>query len=190
MDTTQPTQAYEAFKSWFEDNQTLAEDLQSWLFYTYAVAEGKTGDVESRIEVADVVVYICLFYLSSKNGFSYDLDTTTTALADTLDTTADVVLTALDSLQAHDVLSFEENGDALDIHIFPIEVNAPHSCCGHHDHDDGCCGHHDYDEEHSCCGHHDHGEEHDCCGHHDHDDGEHDHHDGCCGSASCGCGQH
>ncbi len=188
-----------AFKEWFDTNKTLTDDLQNYLFYQYTIAEGKFGDVETSISVADLVVYISLFYLSVRQDYRYNIIADLQGLTDMLDTTPEVVVKALDSLQEHKALHYSDDNGTLDIHIVPIEpIPEPHDheheCCGghHHDEDHECCGGHHHDEDHECCSGHGHDEEHECCGGHGHDDdheccGGHDHEES---GSGCGCGKH
>lgn len=126
MNEFKPT--FDSFQEWYKDNPELVENLQTWLFYSYAVAEGNVGvNVESQIEVADLTVYLLLFYLSSLNNNSYTIETTLDELAQILETQNEVVLTALESLEAHHVIHYHDHDLKLGIHIEPIQANIGHS---------------------------------------------------------------
>lgn len=129
-----PSEDYQKFQNWYQENAQLVEDLQDWLFYSYALSEKKYGEVETSIEVADVTVFLELFYISSQNDNKYDFKTTLSYMTDTLETTEPVILGALESLQAHGVLTFKQSGNDLDISINPITDHVHHDHDHHHHH--------------------------------------------------------
>lgn len=133
---------YDQFKNWLSENAQLADDLQTWVFYRYAVANGMSGDVEVSVDSADMVVYLALFYISSTKGNEYAFITTEKTLVDMLDTYPDVVKKALHSLDSHGLISEIREGDDLKITIQPVTAKQPHH---HHHHDEDC--HHDEDHE-------------------------------------------
>lgn len=126
-----PSQEYLAFENWYKDNKKLVEDLQSWLFYAYALSEKKFGEVESTIEVADMTIFLELFYFSSLQGNKYKFQVTLPELVKTLETTPEVVLEALKSLKEHDILTYKKDDDNLSISIKPIG-NFEHHHHHHH----------------------------------------------------------
>ena len=166
---------YDAFKKWLGDNAKLTENLQTWVFYRYAQAEGKFGDVESQVDSADMIVYLALFYISSLKGNEYAFITEESMITSMLDTFPDVTKKALDSLSDHGLISLIRDGDQLKVTITPVTERKAHHHHDHDDHDQCCCGHHhdhdDDDDEDEHEHHHDH-DGHCCCGHHHH---HHDH---------------
>ena len=148
---------YDAFKKWLGDNAKLTENLQTWVFYRYAQAEGKFGDVESQVDSADMIVYLALFYISSLKGNEYAFITEESMITSMLDTFPDVTKKALDSLSDHGLISLIRDGDQLKVTITPVTERKAHH---HHDHDD-----HNHDD-------HDH-DDHDG---HDHQESDHDEH--------------
>lgn len=114
--------SFETFQNWYEENNQLVQDLQTWLFYRYAQSENKFGkDVESQVEVADMTVYLLLFYLSSLRDYSYTIHTSIDELTRILETSPEVVTNALNSLQEHHVLHYHDHDDHIDIHIEEIK---------------------------------------------------------------------
>lgn len=123
---------FSSFQEWYETNQSLVDDLQTWLFYIYALKDrGIHENDESRIEVADLTVYLLLFYLSSLNENKYSFETTLSELVDILQTDREVVVNALNSLQEHKALTYNLIKDNLSISIEPIHI---HSHEHHHHH--------------------------------------------------------
>lgn len=122
---------YDAFRQWIADNPKLTDDLQTWVFYRYAQAEGKFGDVESQVDSADMVMYFALFYLSSLHDNEYAFITKEETITSMLDTWPEVTAKALNSLENHGVISVvRENGD-LKITIMPVTDKKVH----HHHHE-------------------------------------------------------
>ncbi len=112
---------FSSFQDWYENNAQLVQDLQTWLFYRYAQSENNIGkDVTSKVEVADMTVYLLLFYLSSLKDNSYTVHTSIEEMTRILETEPEVVERALNSLQDHHVLHYHNHDDHLDIHIEAI----------------------------------------------------------------------
>ena len=93
------------------------------MFYTYAQAEGKFGkDVESQVEVADMTVYLLLFYLSEKHDFHYSFHTSIKELTEILETNEEVVQRALKSLSNHHLIHYHNHENHIHITIEPITI--------------------------------------------------------------------
>lgn len=142
MDNYIPGEAYQKFETWYKDNAELVNNLQDWLFYLYNQVQRDEKQDETMIEVADMTVYLELFYFSSQDGNKYSFSVSLKELTDTLETDEKVVLHALDSLERHHAISYKNEDGKLEISITPIEVVQPHD----HDHDHH--DHHHHDHEH------------------------------------------